>query len=167
MHRLHVLAILRLTHAALRNLAARNTGAIVNVSSVAAFVPRPGSTSYYATKAWINCFTEGLHLELKAAGLRVRVQALCPGFTVTEFHDVLGLDRKEIFSGAWWMTAEEVVEASLRGLEKGKLFVVPGLRYKLLVGLLRLLPRGVLHFALARGPASLRRDRRSSKDSER
>ena len=81
MHRLHVLATMRLTHAALRNLTARNQGAIINVSSVAAFVPRPGSTSYYATKAWINCFTEGLYLELKSAGSRVRVQALCPGFT--------------------------------------------------------------------------------------
>jgi hypothetical protein len=163
MHRLHVLATLRLTHAALRNLTARNTGAIVNVASVAAFVPRPGSTSYYATKAWINCFTEGLYLELKAAGSRVRVQALCPGFTVTEFHDVLGLDREEVFGGAWWMKAEDVVEASLHGLEKGKLFVVPGLRYKLLVGLLRLLPRGVLHFAVVRGPASIRRDRRPAR----
>lgn len=163
MHRLHVLATLRLTHAALGNLTARNQGAIVNVSSVAAFVPRPGSTSYYATKAWINCFTEGLHLELKGAGSRVRVQALCPGFTVTEFHDVLGLDRKAI-PGGWWMAAEDIVEASLRGLEKGKLFVVPGLRYKLLVWLLRLLPRGALHFAVVRGPASLRRDRRPAKN---
>jgi hypothetical protein len=163
MHRLHVLATLRLTHAALGNLTARDQGAVVNVSSVAAFVPRPGSTSYYATKAWTNCFTEGLHLELKSAGSRVRVQALCPGFTVTEFHDVLGLDRKEILGGAWWMKAEDVVEASLRGLGKGKLFVVPGLRYKLIVWLLRLLPRGVLHLAVARGPASVRRDRRPAK----
>ena len=54
------------------------------------------------------------------------------------------------------MPAEEVVEASLEGLEKGKLFVVPGWRYKLLVSLLRMLPRGVLHFALTKGPASLR-----------
>ena len=81
MHRLHVLATMRLTHAALRNLTARNQGAIINVASVAAFVPRPGSTSYYATKAWMTCFTEGLYLELKSAGSRVRVQALCPGFT--------------------------------------------------------------------------------------
>jgi hypothetical protein len=159
MHRLHVLATMRLTHAALRNLSARNQGAIINVSSVAAFAPRPGSTSYYATKAWINCFTEGLYLELKSAGSRVRVQALCPGFTLTEFHDVLGIDRGFISRG-WWMPAEEVVEASLQGLEKGKLFVVPGLRYKLLVSLLRLLPRGVLHFALTKGPASLRRERK-------
>jgi short-subunit dehydrogenase len=158
MHRLHVLATMRLTHAAVRNLTARNQGAIINVSSVAAFAPRPGSTSYYATKAWINCFTEGLHLELKSAGSRVRVQALCPGFTLTEFHDVLGIDRGFI-SSAWWMSAEEVVEASLRGLKKGRLFVVPGLRYKLLVSLLRMLPRGVLHFALTSGPASLRRER--------
>ena len=158
MHRLHVLATMRLTHAALRNLTARGQGAIINVSSVAAFTPRPGSTSYYATKAWINCFTEGLHLELKSAGSQVRVQALCPGFTLTEFHDVLGIDRNFI-SSAWWMPAEDVVEASLRGLQEGKLFVVPGWRYKLLVSLVRLLPRGVLHFALLKGPASLRRQR--------
>jgi len=158
MHRLHVLATMRLTHAALRNLVARGEGAVVNVSSVAAWVPRPGATSYYATKAWINCFTEGLHLELQGAGSRVRVQALCPGFTVTGFHDVLGLDRRTISGGAWWMAAEDVVEASLRGLAKGKLFVVPGLRYKLIVGLLRVLPRGALHFLLLKGPASLRRE---------
>ena len=117
------------------------------------------STSYYATKAWINCFTEGLHLELQAAGSRVRMQALCPGFTKTEFHDVLGIDRNFI-SEAWWMPAEDVVEESLRGLENGKLFVVPGWRYKLLVAVLRALPRGVLHYALIKGPASLRRERR-------
>ena len=164
MHRLHVLATMRLTHAALRNLTARNQGAIINVASVAAFVPRPGSTSYYATKAWINCFTEGLYLELKTAGSRVRMQALCPGFTYTEFHDVLGIDR-DFISSAWWMPAEDVVEASLEGLEKGKLFVVPGWRYKLLVALMRMMPRGVLHFALTQGPASLRRERKPAQSS--
>jgi uncharacterized protein len=163
MHRLHVLATMRLTHAALRNLTANGQGAVINVSSVAAFVPRPGSTSYYATKAWLNCFTEGLHLELKSADSRVRVQALCPGFTVTEFHDVLKVDRGEI-PGPWWMPAEDVVEASLRGLEKGKLFVVPGWRYKLVVSLLRLLPREVVHFALTKGPARLRRERRRTEE---
>jgi len=161
MHRLHVLATMRLTHAALHNLTARNQGAIINVSSVAAFVPRPGSTSYYATKAWVNCFTEGLFLELKSAGSRVRMQALCPGFTYTGFHEVMGVDGKFI-SSAWWMSSADVVEASLQGLEKGKLFVVPGLRYKLLVSLLRLLPRQIVYFALTKGPASLRRERKPS-----
>ena len=158
MHRLHVLATMRLTHAALRNLVARGEGAVVNVSSVAAWVPRPGATSYYATKAWINCFTESLRMELQTAGSRVRVQALCPGFTVTEFQGKAGVNRARVGRG-WWMRAEDVVEASLTGLEKGELFVVPGLRYKLIVRLLRFLPRGVLSFALLHGPASLRRDR--------
>lgn len=158
MHRLHVMATMRLSHAALRNLTARNQGAVISVSSVAAFVPRPGSTSYYATKAWINCFTEGVYLELKTAGSRVRMQALCPGFTYTEFHDVLGIKR-DFISSAWWMSADDVVEASLRGLDKGKLFVVPGWRYKVLVAVMRMMPRNVLHFALTKGPASLRRER--------
>jgi len=162
MHRLHVLATMRLTHAALRNLTARDTGGIINVASVAAYVPRPGSTSYYATKAWMNCFTECIYLELKSSGSKVRIQSLCPGFTYTEFHDVLGIERNFI-SGGWWMKTEVVVNESLKALEKGKLFVVPGWRYKLLVGLLRLMPRGIVHYALTRGPASLRRERKPAK----
>lgn len=158
MHRVHVMATMRLTHAALGNLTARNQGAVISVSSVASFVPRPGSTSYYSTKAWMRCFMEGISMELKTAGSRVHVQALCPGFTLTEFHDVLGTGRK-FLSGGWWMSAESVVEASLRGLEKGKLIVVPGWRYKLVVGLVRMLPSGILHLALTKGPASLRRER--------
>jgi uncharacterized protein len=166
MHRLHVVAAMRLMHAALANLTARNTGAIINVSSVAAFVPRPGGTSYYATKAWTNCFTECVHLELKSAGLKVQMQALCPGFTYTELHDVLGVDRGFIGS-KWWMPAEQVVQASLRGLEKRQLFVVPGWRYKLLVHVLRMMPRSVIYFALTRGPASIRRERKPADASRR
>ncbi|MFB3923636.1 MAG: SDR family NAD(P)-dependent oxidoreductase [Terriglobia bacterium] len=146
MHRLHILATMRLTHAALGKMQARGKGAIVNVSSVAGFVCRPGNTSYYATKAWMICFTEGLHVELAAARSPVRMQALCPGFTLTEFHDVIGFDRRQVPS-SWWMSAEDVVDASLRGLERNQLIVVPGWRYKLLVGLLRIMPRSVMHAA--------------------
>ncbi len=146
MHRLHVMATLRLTYAALRAMVARKKGAIVNVSSLAAFAPRSGNTSYYATKAWINCFTEGIYLELRSARSPVRVQALCPGFTYTEFHDVMGVDRK-VVPKSLWMSADQVVTASLRGLDQGKLFVVPGWRYKFFWALLRILPRPVLHFA--------------------
>ena len=156
MHRLHVMATMRLCHAALRKMKARGKGAVVNVSSVAAFVCRPGNTSYYATKAWMNCFTEGLYLELKAASSPVRVQALCPGFTVTEFHDVMGFDRKQVPS-SWWMAAEDVVEASLRGLERNQLIVVPGWRYKLVVWLLRLTPRSLIHAASAIRPPAMER----------
>jgi hypothetical protein len=144
MHRLHVIATLRLSHAALRRMVPRGKGAVVNVASVAAFVCRPGNTSYYSTKAWINCFTEGLYLELKQDRSPVRVQALCPGYTVTEFHDVIGFDRKQV-PASWWTPVELVVDASLEGLQRGKLFVVPGWRYKFIVSLLRLLPRPLLH----------------------
>jgi hypothetical protein len=144
MHRLHVMATLRLSHAALRKMTARGKGAVVNVASVAAFICRPGNTSYYSTKAWIICFTEGLYLELKQARLPVRVQALCPGYTLTEFHDVMGFDRNQV-PASWWTPVEQVVDSSLKGLQRGKLFVVPGWRYKFIVALLRLIPRPVLH----------------------
>lgn len=139
MHRLHVLAAMRLTHAALRGMVERRRGAVINVSSVAGFAQAPGSTSYGATKSWMNTFTEGLYLELKSAGSPVRVQALCPGFTYSEFHDVAGMDRA-LIPASLWMKAEDVVEASLRGLDRGDLFVIPGWRYKLLVRLLRIIP---------------------------
>jgi hypothetical protein len=144
MHRLHVMATLRLAHAALRKMTARGKGAVVNVSSVASFVARPGSVSYHATKAWMNAFTEGLYLELKQARSPVRVQALCPGYTLTEFHNVLGVDRKFV-AASLWTPVEKVVDASLEGLKRNKPFVVPGWRYKFIVSLLRLLPRPLLH----------------------
>jgi hypothetical protein len=139
MHRLHILALMRLTHAALGPMVERNRGAIVNVSSVAGFVHSPGSITYSASKTWINSFTEGLDLELKSRGSAVRLQALCPGYTRSDFQTVAGIDEKTI-PGALWMSAEAVVEASLEGLERGKLYVVPGWRYKLVVRLVRFLP---------------------------
>lgn len=156
MHRVHVLAALRLTHAALRGMIARAKGSIVNVSSVAAFFQNPGSVTYAATKAWMNSFTEGVHLELKSRGSPLRVQALCPGFTYTEFHDTAGIDRSPI-PKAWWMQAEDVVEASFRGLEQGKLFVIPGWRYRLLVALTRPLPRSLLHWGTIRSAVRMRK----------
>ena len=143
MHRLHVLATLRLTHAALRRMLPISRGAIINVSSVAGFSPSGGSVSYSATKNWMNAFTEGIWLELRARGSGVTVQALCPGFTYSEFHDVMQMDRSAI-PRAWWTDADDVVSASLDGLAKRKLFVVPGWRYKVLVSAGQVLPRGLV-----------------------
>ncbi len=140
MHRLHVMAAMRLAHAALRAMTARGRGGLINVSSVAGFAQSPGSIGYCATKAWMNSFTEGLYLELKSAGSAVRVQALCPGYTYTEFHDVKGMDRGRI-PAFLWLRAEDVVEISLAGLARGKLFVVTGGVYKAVVILERLMPR--------------------------
>ena len=151
MHRLHVLATMRLSHAALSNLLPRakaGTG-IINVSSVAAFAASPQSVSYGATKTWMNRFTEGLAMELAVNSSPVTMQALCPGFTLTEFHDTVGMDRKRIPAG-WWMTADFVVEESLRAFDRRELFVVPGWRYKLLVGILGLLPAGLIRWGSIR-----------------
>lgn len=132
MHKLHVMATMRLTHAALRNMVPRDHGAVINVASVASFIRQPGSASYSATKAWVSTFSEALYVELKNHGSAVRVQALCPGYTYSEFHDKLGADRDRIAGKAWWHTAESVVEDSLRGLNRDKLFVIPGWRYRVL-----------------------------------
>jgi short-subunit dehydrogenase len=140
MHKLHVMATLKLTHAALGNMMARDRGAVVNVSSVAAFIRSARSASYCATKTWMAVFTEALYLELRSVGSNVAVQALCPGFTYSEFHDVAGLDRRGLAPAAFWQSAEEVVEASLDGLRRRKLFVIPGWRYRFLTSLLTKLP---------------------------
>jgi len=153
MHRLHVLATLRLTHAALTGMVSRGTGAIVNVSSVAGFMAAPGSVSYCATKHWMNVFTEGIWMELLEGRSAVKIQALCPGFTVTEFHDRIAFDRGAV-PAALWLKAEFVVSESLRGLEKGTLFVIPDWRYKAIVLAIGLLPRRLARFF------SVRRQRR-------
>jgi uncharacterized protein len=149
MHRLHVIATMRLTRAALAGMVPRGRGAVINVSSVAGFGQIPGNVSYCATKAWMNSFTDGLDLELKSAGSPVRVQALCPGFTTTDFHDVMGMSREGI-PRPLWMRAEDVVDASLRGLERGDVFVVPGAIYKTVVMLEKLVPRWVRSAAVTR-----------------
>lgn len=160
MHRLHVLATVRLSHAALRNMTARGSGSLINVASVAAFMHRPGSVSYGATKSWMTAFTETLYLELKSIDSAVKVQALCPGFTHSEFHDIMHVDRRTLGSPSLWLRADQVVDASLKGLSTGKLFVVPGWRYGLLVALLTKLPAS-LRVALESAAGS-RRSKRSA-----
>jgi uncharacterized protein len=140
MHRLHVLATLRLTHAALQGMVRRGSGGVINVSSVAGFGQYPRTISYCATKTWMNSFTEGLDMELKSVGSAVKVQALCPGFTTTEFQDVAGVDRSGV-PKRLWLRAEDVVDASLRGLARDEVFVVPGRAYKILTRLQRWTPR--------------------------
>jgi uncharacterized protein len=143
MHRVHIMATLQLTHAALQGMVARRAGAVINVASVAGFLTTPGAVSYGASKSWILTFTEGLWMELRGSGSPVRVQALCPGYTYSEFHDVAGMDRDKLAPKAWWCSAEQVVEESLKGLERDRIFVIPGFRYRMLVGLVGRMPRGL------------------------
>jgi uncharacterized protein len=142
MIRVHVNAAVRLTRAALPGMLARNGGAIVNVASLMAFYPLPGSATYAATKAYLKVFTEALHEELIGTG--VRIQALCPGFTRTEFQDANHISERPIPEFAW-MSAESVVAQSLRDLDNGRVISVPGAAYRLLASLSGLIPRGLLY----------------------
>jgi hypothetical protein len=103
----------------------------------------------------MNSFTEGVAMELAVKKSPVKVQALCPGYTLSEFHDVVHMDRSAI-PKSLWMSADFVVGESLRAFDRGKLFVVPGWRYKLIVALMRTMPRPVMHWA-SRASAGLRR----------
>jgi short-subunit dehydrogenase len=143
--RVHVIAAIRLTHAALQVMMQQGYGDIINVSSVAAFFISPGSVAYCASKLFLNSFTESLYLELQGSG--IRVQALCPGYTTTEFHKRLGYDTSAKFFRNF-MSAERVVEASLKCLEKGKVICIPGIRYRMAAQLPRLVPRAILYKAV-------------------
>jgi uncharacterized protein len=135
MIRVHVEAVARLTRAALPAMVERGSGGLINVASVAAFYTFPGSVLYGSTKTWIVAFCRALGLELRGKG--VRVQALCPGFTHTGFHDTPELRRmKETGIPKFlWMPAETVIEKSLRALARGPVVYVPGLRNKVLTAI--------------------------------
>ena len=141
MVRLHTLAPMRLTQAALPVMLRNRAGAVVNVSSVASFVYSAGNANYCATKAYLTTFSEGLAAEL--AGTGVQAQALCPGFTRTEFHSRMAEpDRLPRFA---WMSAQAVVGHSLHCLDRGGPTVcIPGLRFRLVVGIIRLTPRRLI-----------------------
>jgi short-subunit dehydrogenase len=139
--RLNVVALTRLTRAALPGMIERGRGAVINVSSMAAFQPAPLNATYGATKAYVNSFTEALYEELRGSG--VQVQALCPGFTRTEFQERAGIDVQGIPSFAW-MSAEDVVDASLAALKSGEVICVPGAGNRLLAAAASAMPRAVV-----------------------
>jgi short-subunit dehydrogenase len=119
----------------------RHRGGILNVSSIAAYLPGPGMAVYYATKAYVLSFSEALHRELKPRG--VRVTALCPGPVATEFQARAGFVRDHA-PRLLMRTAEQVARQGYRGLKAGRRVVVPGLPNKVVVGLLRYVPRGIV-----------------------
>jgi short-subunit dehydrogenase len=130
MIRVHDLATVALSRAALPGMIARGGGGIINVSSIAAFFPSGGGAIYTASKAFLNNFSEALAAEVRDQG--VRVQALCPGFTYSEFHETeeyAGFDRQTI-PAALWLSAEAVVAESLASLSGDKVIVVPGRAYQ-------------------------------------
>ncbi len=120
---------------------ARHHGGILNVGSLAGFLPGPGMAVYYATKAYVLSFSEALHSELKSRGVRVSV--LCPGPVPTEFAARAGV-KKGLAPGLLTQSAEFVAQQGYHGLMRGQRIVVPGLLNKLIVVLIRLFPRRLL-----------------------
>jgi short-subunit dehydrogenase len=125
MVRLNVEAVVDLTSRFLPGMASRGRGAVLNVASLAAFQPLPGSATYAATKSFVLSFSEAIHEELRGSG--VTVTAVCPGPVKTEFVQTAGMagvenDTPDLF----WMSAEEVGREAVEGTEHGKRVVVPG-----------------------------------------
>jgi short-subunit dehydrogenase len=133
-----VTAVLRLSHAALSAMAERGRGGVINVSSVAAFLPRG---SYSAAKAWVNSFSEWAANEYRPRG--ITVMALCPGFTKTEFHE-----RMEVSRGSapdfMWLEADKLVATALADFDKGRVYSIPSAQYKAVATAARLVPNGLL-----------------------
>jgi short-subunit dehydrogenase len=143
-------AVLVLSHAGALSMKDRGRGAIINVSSVAGFVPMG---TYAAAKAWCTAFTEALAQELVGSG--VTATALCPGFTHTEMHERANLDMSRL-PDALWLEADRLVRDCLDDVRAGKVVSIPGVQYKLIAGIAQVAPRGLVR-ALSGRAASVRR----------
>jgi short-subunit dehydrogenase len=129
---------MRLMHVALPLMKARNNGIIINVSSVAGYIA--GGT-YSASKSYLTVLSESLNTELSATN--VKVSALCPGFTRTEFHQRGKMSMKGL-PNFMWLNSDRLVEQSWRDALKGKAVSVPGWQYKLLVFIVETMPRSIV-----------------------
>lgn len=136
---LHVRATLVLTHAALGPMTERGSGGVINVSSVAAWVPQG---TYNAHKAWVTAFSHAIAGQV--AGRGVRVMALAPGYVRTELHERAGM-RTDAIPSAAWLDADDVAADALRAWERGKPVHVPSTRYRAAAGLLRVAPHETIH----------------------
>jgi len=137
MLRVHAEATTRFCHAALHGMLAVNQGVLINVSSMAAFLPSPASVMYCATKTYLNTFSIALQKQLRHT--HIKVQALCPGYTYSGFHDTpeyAQFNRSKIPKWAW-MTSEEVTKRSLQALHHKRVVFVPGLFNRVVAYLLR------------------------------
>ena len=130
-------------------------GGILNVASTAAFVPGPGMAVYYASKAFVLSFSEALYQELRPAG--VRVTALCPGATRTDFAATAGYQRLlKPSAERFAQTPDQVAEAAIRGNDAGRLIVIPGWTNRLAVALMGALPEPLVRAVIDAGAAKYR-----------
>lgn len=145
----HVETPITLIHAALPGMIKRKRGIIINVSSLGAWTPAPINGIYGGTKSFLNIFTESLHMEVHPYG--IKVQALCPGFTSTDFHKQMGIEgemKKQRF--LYWMKPEDVVKISMKYLEKDRVICIPGIPNKAIKALVAAIPRKLYYYAAGR-----------------
>jgi short-subunit dehydrogenase len=133
-------AVLELAHHALGSMRGRRSGGIINVASIAAFQPVAGLATYAASKAFVLALSESIWSEERESG--VRVLALCPGRTPTEFQAIAGTGNADRAFGV--RTADQVVAAALEALERGHSYEVPGLENYLATWLVRVMPRSAV-----------------------
>lgn len=133
-----VTAVLRLSHAALGPMAARGSGGVINVSSVAAFLPRG---TYGAAKAWVNSFSEWAAHEYRDRG--VTVMSLCPGFTRTEFHARMDVSRDSA-PDFLWLDADDLVARALADFDRGRVYSIPSVQFKVITAAVRVVPNSLL-----------------------
>jgi uncharacterized protein len=138
--RVNVVAVVRLSHAALGPMRERGRGAIMNVSSVAGIQATADNATYAASKAFVTSFSESLYQENKGSG--VTVTAVLPGFTRTEFQKRAGIEDRRI-PGFAWQSAEECAAQALAATKAGKAFFVPGILNKMTVALAGPTPRAL------------------------
>jgi uncharacterized protein len=139
MVQVNISSLVILTRLLLPGMIARGSGRIMNVASVAGFMPGPLMAVYYATKAFVISFSEALANELRGSG--VTVTCLCPGPTRTEFQKRSGMHRLSFFKGPFSMDVAPVVRKAYTAMKRGQVLVIPGLANWLLPVVLRLLPR--------------------------
>ncbi|WP_319370694.1 SDR family oxidoreductase [uncultured Ilyobacter sp.] len=137
----HVESFTKITHLVAGRMQKIRKGRIINVSSLAAFAPAAFNHLYSSTKSFVITFSEALHIDLRPLG--INVQALCPGFTKSDFHRSLEIKEKTFKNRGLirWMSSEDVVTLSLRAVSKRGGIYVPGWSNKILYTIIKLLPR--------------------------
>lgn len=140
---LNIAALTELTHLFLPQMVKRNSGNVLNIASTAAFQPGPYMSVYYATKAYVLSFSEGLAGEL--SGTDVKVTAHCPGATHTEFADVAGIGDKLLFK-AGAVPADVVAKHAYHSMKQGRVVAIQGLKNKFLAFTVRFTPRFIIRF---------------------
>ncbi len=146
MIQLNIACLTEMTHYFLPQMIERKSGRILNVASIASFMPGPMMSVYYATKAYVRSFSEALSVELKKTGVKVTI--LCPGPTKSEFWDRSEADKSSIFNHILFAKADYVAKFGYKKMKKGRLFAIPGFMTSSAALFSRLLPRAFVRNAV-------------------